>query len=60
MPTPPDPRAPPRDPQPEAVLRYAEHVPYDVEMLERAVAALADVPSPARPLLTARLRAAQE
>jgi hypothetical protein len=48
------------NPQPEAVLRYAEHVPYDVAVLERAVAALADVPSPARPLLTARLRAAQE
>jgi len=48
------------DPQPEAVLRYAECAPYDVEVLERAVAALGQAPSAARPLLTARLRAAQQ
>jgi hypothetical protein len=47
------------NPQPEAVLRFAESVPYDVEVLERALAALGTAPSATRPLLTARLRAAQ-
>jgi len=47
------------DPRPEAVLQYAERAPYDVEVLERAVAAVGAAPSVARPLLMARLRAAQ-
>jgi hypothetical protein len=47
------------DPRPDAVLRYAERVPYDVEVLERALAALGDAPSAARPLLTAQLRTAR-
>ena len=47
------------DPQPEAVLRYAESAPFDVEVLEHAVDALGTAPSSARSLLTARLRAAE-
>jgi hypothetical protein len=47
------------NPQPEAVLRYVERAPYDVEVLEHAIGALGSAPSSARPLLTARLRAAQ-
>lgn len=45
------------DPQPDAVLKYAECVPYDLEVLERALAALGDSPLPARALLRARLHA---
>ncbi|SFO87001.1 hypothetical protein SAMN04489713_11092 [Actinomadura madurae] len=45
-------------PEPQAVLRYADHAPHDVEVLERAVAALGGAPHPARPLLTACLRTA--
>lgn len=40
-------------PEPEAVLRYAEAVPYDVEVLEHAVRKLGD----ARPAVSALLRA---
>src|SRR5215207_7896588 len=40
-------------PEPEAVLRYAEAVPYDVEVLEHAVRAVSD----ARPAIEALLRA---
>jgi len=46
------------DPQPQAVLRYAELAPYDTEVLEVAIAALGDWPHPARPLLLGRLAAA--
>jgi hypothetical protein len=45
------------DPQPEAVLRYAERVPYDTEVLERTLGALGSAAHPARPMLTARLQA---
>ncbi|HEX4977345.1 MAG TPA: transcriptional regulator [Nocardioides sp.] len=46
------------DPQPQAVLRYAELAPYDTEVLEVAIAALGDRPHHARPLLLGRLAAA--
>jgi GAF domain len=46
-------------PDPQAVLRYAEAVPYDVEVLEHAVYALRG-PSGAAALLRARLRTAYE
>jgi hypothetical protein len=45
-------------PDPQAVLRYAEAVPHDVAVLERALRALGNAPHPARPLLRARLRTA--
>jgi hypothetical protein len=45
-------------PEPAAVLRYAEAVPYDVEVLERALSAIGRSPHPAAPLLRARLRTA--
>jgi len=48
------------DPQPDAVLKYAECVPYDLEVLERALAALGDSPLPARALLRARLHTAAQ
>jgi hypothetical protein len=52
------------DPRPEAVLRYAEAVPYDIEVLEQAVHRLdrcaAGAGANAAPLLRARLRAAQD
>jgi transcriptional regulator of acetoin/glycerol metabolism len=47
------------DPQPPAVLRYAELAPYDTEVLEVALAALGDLPHPARALLRGRLAAAR-
>jgi len=47
-------------PDPQAVLRYVEAVPHDVDVLERAVRALGGTPHPARPLLLARLRTAYE
>ncbi|WP_370249129.1 transcriptional regulator [Nocardioides sp.] len=46
------------DPDPDAVLAYAERAPYDVEVLERALAALEGSTHPARPLLLGRLAAA--
>jgi hypothetical protein len=47
-------------PEPTAVLRYAEAVPYDVEVLERALSAVGRSPHPATPLLRARLRTARD
>jgi len=47
-------------PDPQAVLRYAEAVPHDVDVLERALRALGSAPHAARPLLRARLRTAYE
>ena len=46
------------DPQPSAVLKYAELAPYDVEVVEVALAALGDRAHPEKPLLKARLAAA--
>ncbi|QWC84092.1 transcriptional regulator [Nocardioidaceae bacterium] len=46
-----------RDPRPATVLRYSERVPYDTEVLERALAAHPD--HVAAPLLAARLAAAR-
>jgi hypothetical protein len=45
-------------PDPHAVLRYAEVVPHDLEVLEHAVRAADGGGHPAAPLLRARLRAA--
>jgi transcriptional regulator of acetoin/glycerol metabolism len=47
-------------PDPEAALRYAEVVPHDVEVLERAVLAVDGTGHPAAALLRARLRAAYD
>jgi transcriptional regulator of acetoin/glycerol metabolism len=47
-------------PDAAAVARYAEAVPHDVEVLERAVRSLGDAAHPAGPLLRARLRTAYE
>jgi hypothetical protein len=46
-------------PDPEAVLRYADAVPHDVEVLEHAVRAL-DAADSAAPLLRARLHTAYD
>lgn len=46
------------DPEPSAVLRYAERAPYDTEVVEAALARLGGRPHPAAPLLRARLAAA--
>ncbi len=47
------------DPQPDAVLRYADLAPYDVEVVERCLAALGARHHPAKPLLKGRLAAAR-
>ena len=47
------------DPQPDAVLRYAELAPYDIEVVERCLAALGTRHHPAKPLLKGRLAAAR-
>jgi transcriptional regulator of acetoin/glycerol metabolism len=47
------------DPQPEAVVRYSELAPYDTEVVEVCLAALAGRPHPAVPLLKGRLAAAR-
>ncbi|MGL5808359.1 MAG: transcriptional regulator [Nocardioides sp.] len=47
------------DPQPSAVLRYIELAPYDTEVVEVALAAMGDRAHPEKPLLKARLAAAQ-
>ena len=41
------------DPQPDAVLRYADLAPYDVEVVEHCLAALGTRHHPAKPLLKA-------
>jgi transcriptional regulator of acetoin/glycerol metabolism len=46
------------DPDPDAVLRYAERAPYDSAVLERCLAVLGDAAHPAKPLLKGRLAAA--
>ncbi|KGN38206.1 histidine kinase [Knoellia subterranea] len=45
------------DPRPDVVVRYARNVPYDTEVVERALAALGAQPHPARAELTAILSA---
>jgi hypothetical protein len=47
-------------PEPEAVLRYAEAVPYDVEVLEQAVRAVSDARPAVGALLRARLHTAYQ
>lgn len=47
------------DPQPDAVVRYSELAPYDTEVVEVCLAALAGGPHPAVPLLKGRLAAAR-
>ena len=47
-------------PEPAAVLRYAEAVPHDVEVVERALSAIGRAPHPAVPMLRARLRTAYD
>jgi len=46
------------DPQPEAVVRYSERAPYDVEVIEVCLTRLGDRPHPAKPLLKGRLAVA--
>src|SRR3954468_7323358 len=46
------------NPDPDAVIRYSELAPYDVEVLEVCLAALGDRPHPAKPLLKGRLAVA--
>ncbi|WP_372728374.1 transcriptional regulator [Nocardioides sp.] len=46
------------DPQPDAVVRYSELAPYDTEVVEVALAALAGSAHPAVPLLKGRLAVA--
>ena len=46
------------DPDPDAVLRYAERAPYDTAVVERCLAVLGDTAHPAKPLLKGRLAAA--
>ncbi|WP_127479714.1 helix-turn-helix domain-containing protein [Nocardioides pantholopis] len=47
------------DPDPDAVVRYSEHAPYDAEVLEVCLAVLAGRPHPAAPLLKGRLAVAR-
>jgi transcriptional regulator of acetoin/glycerol metabolism len=47
------------DPQPDAVLRYADLAPYDVEVVERCLGALGTRHHPAKPLLKAHLAASR-
>jgi hypothetical protein len=47
------------DPQPLAVLRYADIAPYDTEVVEAALNALGEHGHPARALLKGRLAAAR-
>lgn len=47
------------DPQPEPVVRFAEHAPYDTEVLEVALAALGDRAHPLKALLKGKLAAAR-
>ena len=46
------------DPQPFAVLRYAELAPYDTEVVERCLASIGVDAHPAKPLLKGKLAAA--
>jgi transcriptional regulator of acetoin/glycerol metabolism len=47
------------EPHPDAVVRYSERAPYDTEVIEVCLAALAGRPHPAVPLLKARLAVAR-
>ncbi len=47
------------DPEPGAVLRYADLAPYDTEVVERALAALGTHAHPAKALLKGKLAAAR-
>ena len=47
------------DPEPDAVVRFAEHAPYDTEVLEVALAALGSRSHPAKALLKGKLAAAR-
>jgi hypothetical protein len=47
------------DPQPDAVVRYSEQVPYDTEVVEVCLAALGERAHPAKALLKGRLAAAR-
>lgn len=47
------------DPEPDAVVRYSELAPYDTEVVEVCLAALAGRPHPAVPLLKGRLASAR-
>lgn len=47
------------DPEPDAVLRYTDHAPYDIEVVEACLAALGERTHPARALLRGRLAAAR-
>lgn len=47
------------DPQPDAVVRYSEHAPYDTEVIEVCLASLAGRSHPAVPLLKGRLAVAR-
>ncbi|MGA8254944.1 MAG: transcriptional regulator [Nocardioides sp.] len=46
------------DPDPDAVLRYAELAPYDTAVVEHCLATLGLTPHPAKPLLKGKLAAA--
>ncbi len=46
------------DPDPDAVLAYADRAPYDTAVVERCLAVLGDHAHPAKPLLKGRLAAA--
>ena len=52
------PRGAAGQPRAEAVVRYCEIAPYDVEVLEVCLAALGERPHPAKPLLKGRLAVA--
>ncbi len=47
------------DPQPGAVLRYAELAPYDTEVMERCLVSLGSEPHPAKALLKGKIAAAR-
>ncbi len=46
------------DPEPGAVLRYADLAPYDTEVVEHCLATLGERHHPAKPLLKGKLAAA--
>jgi hypothetical protein len=47
------------DPEPDAVVRFAEQAPYDTEVLEVALAALGGRAHPLKALLKGKLAAAR-
>lgn len=46
------------DPEPDAVMRYSEIAPYDVEVLEACLRVLGEAVHPAKPLIKGKLAAA--